>query len=223
MSASEVLSLAGRAAVGPGTRVLDLCCGEAGPGLFVTRSLGCTYRGVDASARAIARARRQAAREGIEARLDVGTIPPVPPGPFDVVLLLETMLAFRDKRALLRGIASALATGGRFACTVEEGLPLTEAERHLMPAAETVWLTPLPAFLADVESAGLRVRWYGDCTSAHHARVDSLVGTYAAAGPLVGRGEGTSAVDGLLTSHRLWSCWLRDRRVRKFAVVAEKA
>ena len=58
--ASEVLSLAVRAGVGPGVSVLDLCCGVAGPGRLVTRELGCSYLGVDSSAAAIALARERA-------------------------------------------------------------------------------------------------------------------------------------------------------------------
>ena len=33
---------------------------------------------------------------------------------------------------------------------------------------------------------------------------------------------GPQALDELLAAHRLWSDWLRDGRVRKFAFVAEK-
>ena len=227
VTATEVLSLAVRAGVAPGVSVLDLCCGVAGPGLHVTRELGCTYLGVDGSPTAIARARRRAADDGLEeARFEVATVPPVPRGPFDVVLLLETLLAFPDKPALLRGVCSALHPGGRFAFTVEEGAPLTGAERRAMPAGDTVWLTSLPDLLAAVERTGLRVRWYAECSSAHRATVDLLVAGYAAAAPDIAREAGVAgraAVDDLLTSHRLWSRWLREGRVRKFAVVAEKA
>ncbi len=71
-----------------------------------------------------------------------------------MVLLLETLLAFPDKEPLLRGIASALTIGGRFAFTVEEGSPLTAAERAAMPDAETVWLVPLPDLLSCLELVG---------------------------------------------------------------------
>jgi hypothetical protein len=37
MRASEILALAGRAGIEPGVSVLDLCCGIAGPGRFITR------------------------------------------------------------------------------------------------------------------------------------------------------------------------------------------
>ena len=67
-------------------------------------------------------------------------MPPLPDGRFDVVLLLETMLAFPDKAALLAEVARVLEPGGRFAFTVEEGRPLTAGERARMPDADTVWL-----------------------------------------------------------------------------------
>src|SRR4051812_49483889 len=91
MTADEIRTLAERAGIGPGVAVLDLCCGIAGPGRFLTRALGCAYVGVDASASAVAIARERAA--GLPCRFAVAPIPPLPAGPFDVVLLLETMLA----------------------------------------------------------------------------------------------------------------------------------
>ncbi len=110
-------------------------------------------------------------------------MPPLPAGPFDVVLLLETMLAFPDKRALLEEVSSALAPGGRFAFTLEEGLPLTAAEAEVMPGADTVWLTPLARLRSDLNRAGLRVRWCQETSRAHRATVDALVAAYTAAAP----------------------------------------
>lgn len=220
--ASEVLSLARRSGVAPGARVLDLCCGVAGPGLHVMRALGCDYLGVDASPRAIAQARRRAATQGLDARFEVATVPPLPAGPFDVILLLETLLAFRDKAALLQEIASALPVGGRFAFTVEEGAPLSDTEREAMPGSGTVWPTPLSELFSHVERAGMVVSWYGECTAAHLAGVEALLGSYIAAADEIAAASGQDTVDDLVASHRLWSTWLRGGRIRKFGVVAEK-
>lgn len=221
MSASEILSLAARAGVAPGVSVLDVCCGVAGPGRLITRELGCTYVGVDASSSAIDIAREHAA--GLGCRFEVSQIPPVPAGPFDVVLLLETMLAFPDKQALLREISSSITPGGRFAFTIEEGQPLTREERECMPEADTVWLMPLPDLLSCLERVGLRVRWRGDCSRSHQATVDSLIEAFAAQASEIGAHLGRHAVDELLVAHRLWSVWIREGRVRKLAFVAEKA
>ena len=221
MSASEILSLAVRAGVAPGASVLDLCCGVAGPGRFITRELGCTYLGVDASAAAIDIARERAG--DLACRFQVSRIPPLPPGPFDVVVLLETLLAFPDKASLLDAIRRALGSGGRFAFTLEEGRPLTEAEREAMPAADTVWPAPLPEMLACLEQAGLRVRWRAECSESHLATVDALIGAFVAEQADMSADLGRGAFDDLLAAHRLWSAWLRRGRVRKFAFVAAKA
>jgi SAM-dependent methyltransferase len=110
MRASEIRALAQQAAVGPGVSVLDLCCGVAGPGRFLTRELGCDYVGVDSSETAVAVAAERA--RGLPCRFEVAQVPPLPPGTREVVLLLETMLTFHDKKALLEEVARALPAGG---------------------------------------------------------------------------------------------------------------
>lgn len=222
VSAGEVLSLACHAEVRPGVRVLDLCCGGAGAGLHIVRELGGDYVGVDSSARAISQAQRRAASLGLKARFEVMTVPPIPAGPFDVILLLETLLAFQDKSDLMGAISAALPLGGRFACTVEEGAALTAAERASMPASDTVWPIPLEELLADLRSVGMRVRSLIELSDAHLETVDALVRAYAAADAEIAAVGGTGTLEHLLTSHRLWSTWLRTGRIRKFGLVAER-
>jgi SAM-dependent methyltransferase len=220
MTAAEIRALARQAGIAPGLSVLDLCCGIAGPGRFITQEFGCTYLGVDLSASAIEIARQRAA--GLPCRFEVGGIPPIPDGPFDVVLLLETMLAFREKEPLFWEISGALAAGGRLAFTVEEGQPLTESERASMPDADTVWLIALPALLACLARAGYVVRWQRDCSRSHGAVAEALLAAFEADAANIAAQIGQGALDELLAAHRLWSAWLRDGRVRTFAFVAEK-
>ena len=201
--------------------MLDLCCGIAGPGRFITRELGCTYLGLDFSRSALDIARERAG--DLPCRFEVARILPIPSGLFDVVLLFETMLAFPTKEALLREIAGALRSGGRFAFTLEEGLPLTEAERERMPDADTVWLTPEQEMLGCLERVGLLVRWQEDCSRSHRAVADSLITALAADATAIAEQIGRRRLDDLLAAHRLWSDWLQEGRVRKIAFVAEKA
>ena len=220
MTAGEILSLAAQAGVGPGVTVLDLCCGTAGPGRLITREMGCAYLGVDASPSAVAIARQRAG--DLPCRFAIAQIPPLPAGPFDVVLLLETMLAFEDKDRLVREITAALGPGGRFAFTLEEGSPLTTAERAAMPDADTVWLTPLDALAASLERAGLVVTWQEDHSRAHRATAQALAGAFAADAAGIAAQIGRRALDELLAAHRLWVEWLAEGRVRKLALVAER-
>ena len=129
-----------------------------------------------------------------------------------MVLLFETMLAFPDKETLLQEISRALTTGGRFAFTMEEGLPLTEAERESMPDADTVWLTPLQEMLACLERLGLVVRRQEDWSQSHRAVADSLIDAFAADATDIAAQIGRRALDELLAAHRLWSDWRQRTR-----------
>ena len=221
MTAGEIRELAVRAGIGPNVTVLDLCCGVAGPGRFLTRELRCAYLGVDASASAIAVARERA--DDLPCQFAVAQIPPLPAGAFDIVLLLETMLAFEDKDAMVRQTFPALRPGGRFAFTLEEGEPLTPAELAAMPDADTVWLTPLDEMTKYLERAGFAVTWQEDHSHAHRATAQALAAAFAADAEDIAAQIGRPALDDLLAAHRLWIEWLGTGRVRKFAVVAERA
>jgi sarcosine/dimethylglycine N-methyltransferase len=201
--------------------VLDLCCGIAGPGRFLTRELGCSYLGVDASASAVAIARERASDP--RCRFATAQVPALPAGSFDVVLLLETMLAFEDKDTLVREIAAALRPGGRLALTLEEGQPLTTAERLAMPDADTVWLTPLDEIAGSLQRAGLVVTWQEDHSRSHLAMARALADAFAADAGNIAAQIGRRALDELLAAHRLWIEWLAEGRVRKLALVAERA
>ena len=92
-----------------------------------------------------------------------------------------------------------------------------------MPDADTVWLTPLDELLTCLEEVGLVVRWRDDCSQAHRAVADALIDSFAADATHIAAQIGDRALQELLAAHRLWSAWLREGRVRKFAFVAEKA
>ena len=121
-----------------------------------------------------------------------------------------------------REVATALGPGGRFAFTVEEGAPLDATEREQMPDADTVWLVPLSELLGDLEQAGLRVTWQQDSSAAHREQADALFRAFTDEASEIAQQIGRREIDDLLAAHRLWSDWLRDGRVRKFAIVAEK-
>jgi SAM-dependent methyltransferase len=220
MQAAEIRRLARRAGIGPGVPVLDLCCGTAGPGRLLLAELGCDYLGLDHSASALDIARRLAG--DLPCRFEQAAIPPLPDEGFEVVLLLETMLAFPDKRTLLTDVARVLEPGGRFAFTVEEGRPLAPGERAVMPDADTVWLVELPELMRMLREAGLTVIWLEQWSASHHATATALLAAFRAHADDVGPRIGTTALDELIAAHELWRDWLGSGRVRKFALVARK-
>ena len=220
MQAGEIRTLAHQARIGPGVVVLDLCCGVAAPGRMITAESGCHYLGVDHCASALATAKERAGN--LPCRFEQAHLPPLPEGRFEVVLLLETMLAFADKDALVGEVARVLQPGGRFAFTVEEGRPLTRRERGRMPAADTVWPIGLAVLTAVLRKAGLTVSWQHEHSSSHRATATALLRCYRAGSPQIAGQIGPQATAELITAHQLWSDWLGSGLVRKFALVAEK-
>jgi SAM-dependent methyltransferase len=221
MTAGEIRALALQAGIRPGVSVLDLCCGVGGPGRFLTRELGCAYLGLDASASAVAVARERAG--DLPCSFVTAQVPPLPAGAFDVVLLLETTLAFEDKNPLVSAVAAALRPGGRLALTLEEGRPLTASERAAMPDADTVWLTPFDELATSLERTGLVVSWHEDHSREHRATAQALADAFAANAEDIVARIGRRALGELLAAHRLWIEWLDKGRVRKLALVAERA
>jgi SAM-dependent methyltransferase len=220
MSAGEIRELARRAGVGPGISVLDFCCGIAGPGRLIAAEFGCCYLGVDYSTSALEIA-TELSRD-LPCRFQAMHVPPLPDGRFDVVLLLEAMLAFPDKTLLVEHVARVLPPGGRFAFTVEAGRPLTIAEQRRMPDADTVWLVRPRELARTLAEAGLTVTWAKDCTASHHRAATSLLRSFRLHARGMAARVGTEAVDELIAAHQLWSDWLGAGRVRKFAVVATR-
>jgi len=220
VSAKEILALARAAGVGEGTRVLDLCCGVSGPGSLIARSTRCLMFGVDSSPSALALGR---ARAVPGSRFVAARVPTLPfTTTFDVVLLIETMLAFADKPRLVDEVARLLVRGGRFAFTFEEGPPLSAAERASIPGGDTVWLIELVAMREVLERAGLVVRSLADHTAEHAAFAGRLLAAFASDGAAIAAALGGTNLDSLLAAHARWTEWLGEARVRKLAVVCER-
>ena len=171
--------LAEHAAIGPGVSVLDLCCGVAGPGRFLTRELGCDYLGVDSSESAVAdrpRARRRPAlplRGRGDSAAAAGQVRRGAPARDDARVPRQGGAAARRSPA-----RSPPADGSR--SLSRRALPLTESERVQMPAADTVWLIPLDEMHSLLARAGLAVRWEEDWSESHRDVAASLADAYAA-------------------------------------------
>ncbi len=228
MSADEILALARAAGVTAGARVLDLCCGRGGPALHLAQETGCRIVGVDRSPEAIHLARAAAKRRGLGRHTtflvaDAEAVPLAAPTTFDAVVLYETMLAFADKTLLLREVRRLLRPGGRFGLTLEEGRPLSREERRSIPDGENVWLIPEDAFLALLEAAGFRALRVEDHTAAHADVVRRLAAAFRRDRVAITAAVGAAAYDELIVAHERWVEWLGASRVRKLALVAERA
>jgi hypothetical protein len=92
-----------------------------------------------------------------------------------------------------------------------------------MPDADTVWLAPLEQVTASLKRAGLVITWQEDHSPAHRALAQALARAFAANAADIAAHIGRRALDELLAAHDLWVRWLDEGRVRKLAVVAERA
>ncbi len=217
LCARDIRALAERAEIGEETTVLDLCCGVAGPGRLIAEETGCDYVGVDASCEALRIAQRRC--RGLRCRFVHARVPPVPGPPADVVLVLGTMLAFADKASLVRAVSRRLTPGGRFACTVETGTPLTAREREQMPDADTVHLIEEEELMTILSDAGLQALSCRDATADRRATAHALWQAYRADAARIAGSLGRRATDDLIAAHRLWVSWMSTGRVRDLEIV----
>jgi hypothetical protein len=74
-----------------------------------------------------------------------------------------------------------------------------------------------------LERAGLVLTWQEDHSHAHRATAEALADAFAADAEDIAAQIGRRALDELLAAHRLWIEWLGEARVRKLALVAERA
>jgi sarcosine/dimethylglycine N-methyltransferase len=222
MEADEIVDLARSASVDRSTGLLDLCCGVAGPGLHIASQTGCSLTGVDRDPGAIDTARQRAREAGLSAEFLVSTVPPKLARRYDAVMIMETLLAFRDKRTLLTSVRGLLRADGTFFMTLEEGCPLTEQEAADMPYSDTVWLISLEEMLSLLQETGFHIESVSDHTERHQKVAESLFLQYRGLSEEIARQVGEKTCRNLVRSTQLWSDWLSKKRVRKFALVATR-
>jgi 2-polyprenyl-3-methyl-5-hydroxy-6-metoxy-1,4-benzoquinol methylase len=104
-------------ALGPGTRVLDIGCGNGSTaGEYL--KLGCTVVGIDVSESGIALARQAHPRGRFECMaIDDGILERLHESPFDLIVSTEVVEHLYDPRTYARACIAALRNGGRFVLT----------------------------------------------------------------------------------------------------------
>lgn len=128
-----------RAGVGPGERVLDLCCGTGASALPAARAVGRTgsVLGVDLTPALVDVARANAAYQGLsQARFDTGDVTALtfPPGSVDVVQSVFGIFFLPDMPGMLRRAWDWLAPGGRLVTTVWGATVLSPGEPYFWEA-----------------------------------------------------------------------------------------
>ena len=148
---------------------------------------------------------------------------PCPAGSFDVVLLLEAMLAFEDK--------DALVARGRRGAAARRALRLHARGGAAAHAGQSGRRCPTPTRSGSPRSPSWPRPWSGPGSSspcrrttadAHRATAQALTAAFAADAAAIAEQIGRRALDELLAAHRLWIEWLDAGRVRKLALVASR-
>ena len=226
VSAGEIVSLARAAGIGAGSEVLDLCCGVGAPALHLADTLGCRVIGTDRSADAVRLARAEAEARGLagHACFLVGdAVAPPLRRTFDAALVIETMISIPDKARLLGACGGLLRAGTRLGLTLEEGQPLSPREQVMLPEGDRSWLISEREFQALAEASGFAVRLVEDHTARHAEVVRRLLSALERHRAALEAELGGDAYQTLLAAHRCWADWLGWARVRKLAMVLERA
>jgi ubiquinone/menaquinone biosynthesis C-methylase UbiE len=117
----ELRAMAQDLRVGPGEELVDLGCGQGGPGLWVARETGARVLGIDLSSSGVALALERAKALGIADRANFEVADLMSTGlaseRFDAAMSVDVLWAVLDKLSALREVARILRPRARFAFT----------------------------------------------------------------------------------------------------------
>jgi ubiquinone/menaquinone biosynthesis C-methylase UbiE len=152
---SELDLIAGLLEIGGDQTLVDMACGQGGPGLWVARSVGAHLIGVDFSAVGVAQAENRATAMGLASRARFivadAAATGLPSGHVDAAISIDALQFMPDKAAVLAEVRRILRANARFALTTWEP---TESEPG---APESPNNRPLRMLL---EEAGFSVERY---------------------------------------------------------------
>jgi len=154
----ELRRMAAELRLSPGSTLVDLGCGMAGPALWMARETGAHLIGVDLSAAAVEQASARAAQVGLagQARFVVGSFAEtgLEAGSADGAMSEDALQYAPDKGAAMVEAARILRPGGRLVCSTYE---LDAKQASGMPI---LGLDPVEDYRPILAKAGFRVESY---------------------------------------------------------------
>jgi ubiquinone/menaquinone biosynthesis C-methylase UbiE len=121
---SELDVVAGLLEIGPGMSLVDIACGQGGPGLWIAQRTGANLIGVDFSPVGVAQAEKRAATMSLSNRARYvvadAAATGLPSADAGAAMSIDALQMMPDKAAVLEEIHRILRAGGRFALTTWE-------------------------------------------------------------------------------------------------------
>ena len=151
--------------VAPGDRLLDLCCGAGGPGLWIARETGAALIGVDVSPVGLRLAAQRAVDHGIgNARFIAANATAI--GLADAcattAMSIDALQYAEDKRAAFAEVARLLVPGGRFAFTA------FELDPDRVAGLPVLGVDPIADYAPLLRDAGFEVETYEETPDWKH-------------------------------------------------------
>ena len=215
--------------LGAGTHVLEVASGSGGPAIYVARTHGCRVTGIDANESGIATATQLAAAAGLDPRVQFRHADATGPLPFaadtfDALVCIDSMNHFPDRAAVLREWQRVLRPGGRALFTdpvVVTGL-VTNDELARRSSIGLFVFVPPGVNETLIQEAGLVVIQQEDVTANAALTAGRWHQARAARREDLLQIEGEARFTGLQTFFQTVHDLTRERRLSRFAYLAEK-
>jgi SAM-dependent methyltransferase len=160
LTVAEALRLQELLQIRPGDVLVDLACGTAGPGLWMTRESGASLIGVDPSDAGLATARERAGDVGLadRARFQQGTFEQtkLPDAAADTLMSIEAFQYTPNKRAAFAEFSRIMRPGARL------GIVCFEVDPTKVIDLPVLGVDPIPDYRPLIDAAGLNVEAYDE-------------------------------------------------------------
>ena len=189
-----------------GARVLDAGCGLGGTMLMLALAREATCVGLTLSQSQASAANTAAERAGLSMHVQalVRSYDNPPPGPFDLIIAIESLAHSSDPVASVRGLASVLAPAGVF--VIVDDMPEASAESLSdLSVFKRGWQCPVllseSAYLEVLTTSGLRIDVREDLTNDCRPRTLSRIAQLMWLNRLTRRLAWSRALEHVMDSH----------------------
>jgi SAM-dependent methyltransferase len=226
---AELERFATQLELSPGVRLLDVACGSGGLAVHLAQTTGCEVTGVDVEDSGLANGRRAAQEAGLAARVrfaraDASAELPFDDGSFDAVLCIDALNHLPGRGAVFADWARLLVPGGRLLFTDPVTITGLISNQELATRSSIGYFEFAPPGEDGrlLTAAGLTVLAVEDLTEAVAGVARRRHEARAAQADVLRRLEGDDAFEGRQRFMEMVATLARERRLSRFAYLAEK-